>query len=103
MGSDETPYMQWAAGQSAPQLKDEINSVIHAISKGKAADRSKWPARAILTKYLANPDEVILIMAAQMIALGEKDTLDNLPMRLRQKVVSKLKRSEDLFWRKNLC
>lgn len=67
MGPREIPYMRWAAQESAPKLRDEINRVIEELEAGATYSPAQWPGHAQLLEYLDHNDDVTALMAAQLL------------------------------------
>ena len=67
MGSTEFGYLRWAAANAAPALALRIRRVMAAIGRGKQPAPHRWPRPSECTQRLHHVDEVIAIMAAQML------------------------------------
>jgi WD40 repeat protein len=69
MGARELAYMQWAANSADKQLRKRICDVINAITNDARPDPNCWPTMFACMHRLDDADEVVAIMAAQMIRL----------------------------------
>jgi len=67
MGVTEFPYMTWAAAKAPPAVTSRIGEIMAAIRRGADPDPARWPAADACAPYLAAEDEVVGVMAAQMI------------------------------------
>lgn len=102
MGLSDLDYMQWAANRSIPRLKSAIKSIIQEIKKGVKPDPLHWPSILDCKKYLNHQDEVIAVMAAQMINMHCMVGGQTISNDLRLSVDKLLMRSEELHWKKRL-
>jgi len=69
MGGREFKYMRWAADNAKPALQSRIFDLIARIRQGEKPNPSCWPSADECSQRLAHPDEIIRIMAAQMLNL----------------------------------
>ncbi|MFZ1986344.1 MAG: hypothetical protein WAU91_18175 [Desulfatitalea sp.] len=67
MGSHEFAYMGWAADKAAPALQRRIHQVMTAIKTGARPNPHRWPTDEACLSRLHDADEVVAIMAAQML------------------------------------
>jgi hypothetical protein len=67
MGAEEFGYMIWAAGRAGPGLRSRIGELMSAIRTGATTNPARWPGVAECARYLDDEDEVVAIMAAQLI------------------------------------
>ena len=75
MGDREFEYMHWAADRAKPALKQRVEQTITAIQAGARPNLSRWPTLGECSARLNDSDEVICVMAAQMIDL-QRHTAD---------------------------
>jgi WD40 repeat protein len=68
MGDSESAYMEWAAGRVGGTLRMEIRRVMRSIQGGILPDSSRWPTIAECVARLDHADNVVGIMAAQMLS-----------------------------------
>lgn len=69
MGAHEFPYMRWAAAHAEPALQRRIIDIVTAIKRGMVSHISRWPSINECIERLSATDEIIAIMAAQMLNL----------------------------------
>jgi hypothetical protein len=69
MGAREVPYMAWAAERAEPVLRERIWEVIAEVRAGASRARWRWPAPDQCKALLDDSDEVVALMAAQMLRL----------------------------------
>ena len=69
MGEGEFEYMHWAADHAKPALQSRILVIMARIRQGAKANPSRCPSADECSQRLAHPDEIIRIMAAQMLNL----------------------------------
>lgn len=100
MGINELEYMNWASNNSKNKLKSTIQSLIKDINEGIGPDPQNWPTISECQKYLLHHDEVVSIMAAQMINLQCNLGKQMITQGLQQKVESLLIKSEKMHWKK---
>jgi|GEM_PF-972562 len=73
MGARERDYLRWAAREAEPALADRIRRVMAAIGRNQQPHPARWPKVSECVKRLADADEIVAIMAAQMLdRLGVK-------------------------------
>jgi uncharacterized delta-60 repeat protein len=68
MGRREFEYMAWAADKAEPPLRARIHEIMQAIEAGALPDPDRWPSPNECIARLDDPDEIIALMAAQMLA-----------------------------------
>jgi hypothetical protein len=73
MGEQEFDYMRWAADRAEPLLRDRIHHVMHAIRGGAIPNPNRWPAFEQCVARLDDRDEVIALIAAQLLRLEQFD------------------------------
>jgi len=85
MGSRELTYMRWAAERAAPPLRRRIGEIAAAIEAGAGPHPERWPGIASCAARLDDPDEVVALMAAQMLRLQQIERSSSLaePLRVR--------------------
>ncbi len=73
MGAGERDYLRWAAREAEPALANRIRRVMASIRRGQQPRPARWPKVGECVERLAHADEVVAIMAAQMLdRLGSK-------------------------------
>lgn len=102
MGTREIEYMNWAATNSESRLRTAITSVIREIKSGIEPDYQNWPAIKVCQQYLQHDDEVVSVMAAQMINLLHNIRRLPVSQEICQRVESLLVKSEQMHWKKRL-
>ena len=68
MGAREFEYMAWAADKAEPALRVRIREIMRAIDAGALPDPERWPSADECIARLDDPDDVIALMAAQLLA-----------------------------------
>ncbi len=68
MGAQEFEYMAWAADKAEPALQTRIHEILQAIEAGALPDPGRWPTTDECIARLDDPDDVVALMAAQMLA-----------------------------------
>jgi len=68
MGTREFEYMSWAAGKAEPALQARIHEIMEGIEAGALPNPDRWPTLDECIARLDDPDDVIALMAAQMLA-----------------------------------
>jgi hypothetical protein len=69
MGAREHDYLRWAADRSGPELRRRIQQVARSIDEGAKPRAGRWPSREHCVAYLGHEDDVVSIMAAQLLQL----------------------------------
>lgn len=67
MGAREFAYMHWAVSRAGKDLRARILQIMATITGGATANPGRWPEIEQCVPYLDDPDEIVAIMAAQMI------------------------------------
>lgn len=67
VGKRELKYMSWAAGIAGRSLKTRIEQIMTAIRSGAAPNPGRWPSVDECISRLNDSDEIVALMAAQMI------------------------------------
>lgn len=101
MGIKEIEYINWAADNSKAELRTVITTLIEKIKRGVKPSYQHWPAVTKCKQYLQHSDEVISIMAAQMINMQCSLNRQEISQELHQKVMSLLIRSKEMNWKAN--
>ncbi len=68
MGTQEFEYMAWAADKAEPPLSARIREIMREIEAGALSDPGRWPTTDECIARLDDPDDVVALMAAQMLA-----------------------------------
>jgi WD40 repeat protein len=77
MGLKELCYLRWAARTAeSHQLAERIREITKQIVRGQRATIHRWPSVAECVSHLTNADEIIRIMAAQMLRM--RSTIDGI-------------------------
>ncbi len=69
MGPDAVPYLRWAERQGADAERERIVALRRRLQAGESVESSPWPSARICRRLLQHGDEVVAVMAAQMLAL----------------------------------
>ncbi|WP_300455061.1 WD40 repeat domain-containing protein [Accumulibacter sp.] len=76
MGAGQFGYLDWAIRQADSTLANRIRQLKRSIACGVQPERGQWPTSGPCIARLDDEDEVVAIMAAQMIALcGQRGNL----------------------------
>ena len=67
MGKAELQYMRWAASTSSNAVHAEIHSLIDEIRQDACANPGYWPHPEKLSTYLDHKQQIVSLMAAQLI------------------------------------
>lgn len=102
MGWREFPYMRWAADNAEPGLRERILRIVHRIAHGASSNPAIWPTVGECRAHLWSGDEVIAIMAAQMLAQWSALRQVGLSTDEHDQVVMLLNRAKALAWYRNL-
>ena len=98
MGSGESAYMAWASARAAPALRRQIDRVRTAIQRGAGPDPGRWPDPIDCMRRLNDPDEIVAIMAAQMLWLYQRLLDFKLDGRLRLRVAALIDSAQRAPW-----
>jgi hypothetical protein len=71
MGAREFAYMRWAAERAESALASAIGRVMGAIRGGARPNPARWPDPGTCAAYLDSADEVVAVMAAQLLRLRQ--------------------------------
>jgi WD40 repeat protein len=74
MGSREFEYMRWAADNAEPALKARIHQIVDAIRAGAKPNPARWPSVDVCVARLHDADEVVALMAAQLLTQLQRRT-----------------------------
>jgi hypothetical protein len=74
MGAREFAYMRWATERAEAALATAIRRVMDAIRNGASPDPARWPGPRTCAAFLDSGDEVVAVMAAQMLRLRQLGT-----------------------------
>lgn len=100
MGRNQFPYMQWAANESGTSVRKRIDKIIAEIKKGRKADFTIWPELSQLKPLLEHKNEIVCIMAAQIIhikASTQKISIEELEKSKISRLLSLAKRRHQLI------
>ena len=98
MGRRELAYMKWAASQSAPQLRQEIDRIIGDIEAGAQHCPDLWPSRECLLQYLAHEDHVVTLVAAQLLKYLAMFRHVQLRRNVVNRIESIIRRAQRMSW-----
>lgn len=98
MGAPHLNYMTWAAAHTDRRTRTRILEVVSAIQAGACTDRSRWPSASDCIARLDAGDEVVAIMAAQLLNLQALDGSVALGDRLRTRVAARLADAAERPW-----
>jgi hypothetical protein len=98
MGERESAYLHWAASRAQPDLKARIDQIREAIGSGARPDPACWPSVQVCAAHLADRDEVVAIMAAQMIYQQQQRCGVRLDHRLQVRVDHYLREASRRPW-----
>lgn len=80
LGQGEAGYLRWAMSSTDdPPRRARIAEFASAIARGRRPDPVRWPSRAVLHGLLDSPDEVVRIMAAQLLTLSPREEGEDEP------------------------
>jgi hypothetical protein len=98
IGSDELPYLRWAAAGAAGPLRDRIHEVIAEVTAGAPPPAPPDGRYERYEQYLGVDDPVVALMAAQMLTLGALRA--GIPLRGAKatKVAMLLRRGRSMRW-----
>ncbi len=99
MGPEEQDYMNWAANDADDKLKDAIFSLLKRLEKGESWNGANWPSVEACCDYLNHEDEVVSLMAAQMLSQWDVNDCSNLEAPTKQKMQSLLARAPSMHWK----
>lgn len=100
LGKKERAYLDWACAEAAaPRLKKRIRQFIRRTEAGEPPNPTRWLPAPVLENYIASEDEVVRVMAAQMLGQQWQGGLAQLPVSLFEKMKNVLVESERLHWR----
>ena len=98
MGPEEQDYMNWAANDADDKLKDAIIDLTKRIKEGESWNGKNWPSVKACCDYLNHEDEVISLMAAQMLSQWDVNDCANLDPSTEQKMQKLLARAPSMHW-----
>lgn len=99
MGVKEIEYMNWAAKNSKLRLRTVITSLINEVMENVKPNYQNWPAVAACKPYLNHDDDVVSVMAAQMIDLQLRFNKQVIPQGFYRKVELLLAKSKEMDWK----
>jgi hypothetical protein len=98
MRERESAYMTWAAGRAEPALAERIGQILGAIRAGRQPNPGRWPGFQECVARLDDRDEVVAIMAAQMLDLGHRRPESTAGDRLSGRVEELLQGARENPW-----
>ncbi len=103
MGAAEMDYIRWAeAHAQSDLLRDTIASVRRRVQAGESASVDRWPSAADCVEFLDDADEVVALMAAQMLQLHSWQGGLVLHEPVARSVHARLASATKLHWRRHL-
>ncbi len=69
VGAREAAYMEWAAETAQGALRQSIAALMRAVADDVRPDPGTWPSIAECAVRLDHPDDIVALMAAQLICL----------------------------------
>lgn len=69
MGPDAVPYLRWAERQGPGAGCERIVALRRRLQAGESVESPPWPSARICRRLLDHGDEVVAVMAAQMLEL----------------------------------
>lgn len=97
MGKQEFPYMRWAA-EAEPALRTRISEMMATIQAGAMPNPERWPSVEECTERLSAADEVVAIMAAQMLYHKQRDQGIALTAEVQEKMIQLLHDASHRPW-----
>ena len=98
MGVREAAYIRWAADNVEPALATRLHEILTAIRADARPDPDRWPSPADCAARLDDPDEVVAIMAAQVLRHCEDENGRPIEDRRRKRVYELLQAARERPW-----
>jgi WD40 repeat protein len=100
MGVSEIEYIRWAEeGAATDELRQAVIDLRGRVEAGEAASPHRWPSPDACARLLDDDDEVVALMAAQMLQLHRCRRRVALDAGTARVVSARLARAPDMHWR----